>query len=82
MLISPTSKGFVDLSRVRNVSAVLSPCRQSVSTVMPSSPIHQILNLSTLKNQNESYTALNKASRLSSGLNIIRETKRENSQNE
>jgi hypothetical protein len=77
MLVSPSAKQLVDLSRVRNVSAVISPAKQSFT--MPSSPVQQILNPAALRMQTEN---ISKASRLSSGLKIIRESRRENYQNE
>lgn len=60
-------------TKVRNVSAVLSP-KKNASVVMPTPPIQQILMMSGLYNRNEAETPtmLNKGSRLSSGLKIIR----------
>lgn len=78
MMVSPNTKQFMDFSKVRNVSAINSPSKQSLSIVMPTPPIQQILNSNTFKNQGEG--GLNKGSRLSSALKSIRETKRENSQ--
>lgn len=81
VIISPTSKHYTDFSKVRNVSAMLSPNKQTMSIMMPTPPIQQILNSATYKSQNEA-NQLSKGSRLSSCLKVIRESKRENTQNE
>lgn len=78
MMVSPNTKQYMDFSKVRNVSAINSPSKQSMSIVMPTPPIQQILNSNTFKNQGES--GLSKSSKLTSALKSIRETKRENSQ--
>lgn len=77
MMVSPNTKQYIDFSKVRNVSAINSPSKQSMSIVMPTPPIQQILNSNTFKNQE---SGLSKASKLTSALKSIRETKRENSQ--
>lgn len=78
LIVSPSANQFYDFSKVRNVSAVLSPAKSSIPILMPTPPIQQILNNSAFKSQNE----VGKVSRLSSGLKIIRESKRENVANE
>jgi hypothetical protein len=62
-------------SRVRNVSAVASPGKLSMTLGSP----QYILSPAMLRMQTEN---INKASRLSSGLKIIHESRRENAQDE
>lgn len=72
-LLVRTTQPMNDFTKVRNVSAVLSP-KKNTSVVMPTPPIQQILAMSGLYNRNEpgTPTMMSKGSRLSSGLKIIR----------
>jgi hypothetical protein len=79
LMLSSSQPNF---SRVRNVSAVLSPNKQSflvTAPLVPAQTVQQILTPSMLRMQTEN---ISKASRLSSGLKIIRESRRENNQDE
>jgi hypothetical protein len=66
-----------NFSRVRNVSAVISPNKQSL--IMTAPQVQQILSPSMLRLQTEN---ISRSSKLASGLKIIRESRRENTHDE
>lgn len=82
-LLVRTTQPMNDFTKVRNVSAILSPTK-NISVMMPTPPIQQILAMSGLYNRNQAGTPtmMSKGSRLSSGLKIIRESRRQNVPND